>query len=278
MSSNFNFKWRRIGHYDGQAILSEGEVIYELGNYLGGGASGSVYQAFQPEWEGSEKAVAIKILNPLGYKNCAFGQLNQYPILEKGMRLNQDQSNGKLPMHSSNVWWLIHPATKQIFSAFEDPQRQFRLRELPLTKCVEIWGLNPLGIEKLQELEIEKLNINKVCVVGEKEYNLPLISPKYLKFLKSRQQICREMSNMMQIGEHPNIIGLKEVLELIQDNKTTLFLVLDLINGGELFDRIKCGCQNNTEEFARRYFKQLLSGIDFCHKKGMFFFLVSKKI
>jgi 5'-AMP-activated protein kinase catalytic alpha subunit len=74
---------------------------------------------------------------------------------------------------------------------------------------------------------------------------------------------------MVRIGEHPNIIELMEVLELIQDTKTTLFLVLELVNGGELFDRMKAGCvTGNTEPFARRYFNQLMSGIEYCHKKG----------
>jgi serine/threonine protein kinase len=66
---------------------------------------------------------------------------------------------------------------------------------------------------------------------------------------------------MLLIGEHPNIIGLHEVLELIQDTKTTLFLVLELATGGMLFDRIKFNSICSTEEFARRYFTQLLSVI-----------------
>lgn len=265
------FKWRQINNYDGQSVFANGEIVYELGNYLGGGASGSVYQAFEPEMQGGDKSVAIKILNPLGFKNSIFGQMNQYTVVVKGKPLSADQMQTKQPqpMVSENVWWLLHPTTKQIFAAFEDPHRM-RLRELPLTRCVEVWGLNPLRIDQVSEAEAEKLNLNaKTVVVGEKEFKVPLVSPKYLKFLKSRQQVCREMSNMVQIGDHPNIIALKEVLELIQDTKTTLFLVLDLVNGGELFDRIKLGHQKNAEDFARRYFKQLLSGIDYCHKRGI---------
>lgn len=266
---NHLFKWRQVHNYDGQSIFAGGDIVYELGNYLGGGASGSVYQAFEPEVQGlPEKSVAIKILNPLGFKNSIFGQMHQYTVIVKGKPLLPEQAQGKGPMREENVWWLLHPTTKQIFAAFEDPHRM-RLRELPLTRCVEVWGLNPLGIDQLTEAEVEKLNMGKVVMIGEKEFKVPIVSQKYLKFLKSRQQVCREMSNMVQIGEHPNIIALKEVLELIQDTKTTLFLVLELINGGELFDRIKSGQQKNPEEFARRYFRQLLSGIDFCHKKGI---------
>lgn len=262
------FKCRQVDKYDGTNIFTAGKVVYELGNYLGGGASGSVYQATDPQWNGTERSVAIKILNPLGYKNIFFGQISQCPIAIKGQPLSSEQILGKIPMQTENIWWLLHPNTKQVFAAFEDPHRR-QLRELPLTKCVEIWGMNPLNVEQASEAELNKVNFsNVVATISGKEYRIPLVSHKYLKFLKNRQQVCREMSNMVQIGEHPNIIDLLEVLELIQDSKTTLFLVLELINGGELFDRMKGGYNKNTEEFARRYFNQLLSGIDYCHKRG----------
>jgi serine/threonine protein kinase len=262
------FKCRQIDKYDGQCIFSGGKVVYELGNYLGGGASGSVYQGYDPAWQNNDKAVAIKILNPLGYKNLIFGNINQCVVALKGLPLNSEQSHGKAPMNAQNAWWLIHPQSKILFAAFEDPHRM-SLRELPLTRCVEIWGMNPIGIESLTEGEAEKINYNGTTVIVDgKEYRIPIVSPKYLKFIKSRQVVCREMSNMVQIGEHPNIIDLLEVLELIQDSKTTLFLVLELINGGELFDRMKAELHTNTEEFARKYFIQLLSGIEYCHKRG----------
>ena len=60
-------------------------------------------------------------------------------------------------------------------------------------------------------------------------------------------------------------------LHLHEDSKAVLFLVLEYVNGGELFDRMKRtggGPGIASEEFARRYFCQLLSGIDYCHGKG----------
>ena len=52
----------------------------------------------------------------------------------KGIPLSQEQILGKVSMNSDNVWWLLHPTTKQIFAAYEDPHR-LQLRELPLPKC-----------------------------------------------------------------------------------------------------------------------------------------------
>lgn len=303
------FSCRKIDKYDGQNIFQANKIVYELGNYLGGGASGSVYQAVEVA---TERSVAVKILNPLGYKNTIVGQINKCAVAVKGQPLSAEQMHGKRAMQSENVWWLMHPQTKVLFAAYEDPHRM-QLRELPLPRCVEIWGLNPLGIDDhdhnqpRDDAYIDKLNlaIGTLSLTHDGQtVTIPKVSPKYLNFLRSRQSVCREMNNMLQIGGHPNVIDLLEVLELVQDTKTTLFLVLELVNGGELFERMKAGLGNNvysnknhsevhtnslgrnvespsvnvgrnTEALARMYFNQLLSGLDYCHKKGTLYFNIS---
>eukprot|EP01035_Chromulina_nebulosa_P017030 gene17030-22538_t len=44
---------------------------------------------------------------------------------------------------------------------------------------------------------------------------------------------------MKKISNHVNVIRLEGVLELAQESKCTIFLIMELANGGELFDRIK---------------------------------------
>jgi serine/threonine protein kinase len=72
-------------------------------------------------------------------------------------------------------------------------------------------------------------------------------------------QIKKEISLMKRI-EHRNVVRLIEVLA----SKTKVFIVLELVTGGELFDVIKA--HGKLEEtVARRYFRQLIEGVQHGH-------------
>ena len=75
------------------------------------------------------------------------------------------------------------------------------------------------------------------------------------------EQIKKEIA-IMKTLRHPNIIQLKEVLA----SATTIYLVLELVEGGELFNVIVE--QGKLEEDgvggAREYFRQLVSGLAYC--------------
>lgn len=76
-------------------------------------------------------------------------------------------------------------------------------------------------------------------------------------------QIKKEISIMKQL-EHPNVVKLKEVLA----SRSKIFIVLELVTGGELFDLIvKSGRLSEAE--AQCYFRQLVEGVDYCHSKGV---------
>ncbi|KAK8455868.1 hypothetical protein SEVIR_4G231900v4 [Setaria viridis] len=77
-------------------------------------------------------------------------------------------------------------------------------------------------------------------------------------------QIKREIS-IMKIVRHPNIVRLNEVLA----GKTKIYIILELITGGELFDRIAHHGKLRENE-AGKYFQQLIDAIDYCHSKGVY--------
>ncbi len=51
-------------------------------------------------------------------------------------------------------------------------------------------------------------------------------------------------------------------------SNSKIFLVCELITGGELFDKI-VEKQRFTENEARFYFKQIIEGVDYCHSQGV---------
>eukprot|EP00636_Phaeomonas_parva_P006189 CAMPEP_0118868486 /NCGR_PEP_ID=MMETSP1163-20130328/11954_1 /TAXON_ID=124430 /ORGANISM="Phaeomonas parva, Strain CCMP2877" /LENGTH=470 /DNA_ID=CAMNT_0006803169 /DNA_START=125 /DNA_END=1537 /DNA_ORIENTATION=- len=76
-------------------------------------------------------------------------------------------------------------------------------------------------------------------------------------------QIKREISIMKMI-RHPHVVQLHEVLA----SRTRIFIVLELITGGELFDRI-VERQRFDDDTARYYFRQLAEGVHYCHTRGV---------
>ncbi|CAA6663156.1 unnamed protein product [Spirodela intermedia] len=74
----------------------------------------------------------------------------------------------------------------------------------------------------------------------------------------------REISTMKLI-KHPNVVNIYEVM----GRKTKVYIVLEFVDGGELFDKIaKLG--RLKEDEARRYFQQLINAVDYCHSRGVY--------
>ncbi|KAG2314331.1 hypothetical protein Bca52824_017453 [Brassica carinata] len=77
-------------------------------------------------------------------------------------------------------------------------------------------------------------------------------------------QIKREIRTL-KVLKHPNIVRLHEVLA----SKTKIYMVLECVTGGDLFDRI-VSKGKLSETNGRKMFQQLIDGISFCHNKGIF--------
>nr|URM60730.1 YABBY family protein [Gymnema sylvestre] len=81
---------------------------------------------------------------------------------------------------------------------------------------------------------------------------------------KMVDQIKREIS-IMKIVRHPHIVRLHEVLA----SSTKIFIVLEFVTGGELFDKI-VNRRRLPENEARKYFQQLIDAVAHCHSRGVY--------
>ncbi|KAJ3445319.1 protein kinase [Anaeramoeba flamelloides] len=93
-----------------------------------------------------------------------------------------------------------------------------------------------------------------------KPYAIKIISKqKILNQKNSRDRVKKEIA-VQKILKHPNILRLFEVYE----SENNLFLVLEYISGGELFDYIVDQKKIEQEE-ALKFFKQIIYGVEYIH-------------
>nr|KYP56820.1 CBL-interacting serine/threonine-protein kinase 3 [Cajanus cajan] len=86
---------------------------------------------------------------------------------------------------------------------------------------------------------------------------------KVLKYMMA-EQIQREIATMKLI-KHPNVVQLYEVM----GSKTKIYIILEFVTGGELFDKILNNGRMSEKE-GRRYFQQLINAVDYCHSRGVY--------
>jgi len=89
-----------------------------------------------------------------------------------------------------------------------------------------------------------------------KQAAIKILKPKTLR---EQKEILREIDALHKL-KHPNIIRLEKV---IRENGYTC-LILELGKGGELFDYVMQAGKLDEDE-ARMLFRQILSGVQYCH-------------
>ncbi|XP_010523987.1 PREDICTED: calcium-dependent protein kinase 32 [Tarenaya hassleriana] len=90
------------------------------------------------------------------------------------------------------------------------------------------------------------------------------ILKKKLRTAVDIEDVRREVEIMRQLPQHPNIVSLKEAYE--DDN--AVHLVMELCEGGELFDRIVAR-GHYTERAAAAVTKTIVEVVQMCHKHGV---------
>ena len=66
----------------------------------------------------------------------------------------------------------------------------------------------------------------------------------------------------MKLVQHSHVVRLYEVI----DTQTKLYLVLEYADGGDMYDYIMRHEGGLQEEQAKRYFRQIVQAIQYCHK------------
>jgi len=78
-----------------------------------------------------------------------------------------------------------------------------------------------------------------------------------------RAKVQREIV-VMKLLNHPNVMRLYDVYETSKN----LFLISELVEGGELFDYIVKRRTISHEE-SRRIFREIMAGVDYLHSHGV---------
>jgi len=89
---------------------------------------------------------------------------------------------------------------------------------------------------------------------------IKILNRQNLKSMDVVGKLKREIQNL-KLFRHPHIIKLYQVI----CTPTDIFMVMEYVPGGELFDYIvKHGKLQERE--ARKFFQQIISGVDYCHR------------
>lgn len=95
-------------------------------------------------------------------------------------------------------------------------------------------------------------------------YAVKILDRKRILALKIDDQIKREIGTL-KLLKHPNVVRLHEV----SASKTKIYMVLEYVNGGELFDKIASKGRVSERE-GRRLFQQLIDAVSYCHSRGVY--------
>nr|XP_021532706.1 serine/threonine-protein kinase BRSK2 [Aotus nancymaae] len=117
-----------------------------------------------------------------------------------------------------------------------------------------LWPSGERGRVGLVKLGVHCVTCQKVAI---KIVNREKLSESVL------MKVEREIA-ILKLIEHPHVLKLHDVYE----NKKYLYLVLEHVSGGELFDYlVKKG--RLTPKEARKFFRQIISALDFCHSHSI---------
>jgi 5'-AMP-activated protein kinase catalytic alpha subunit len=103
-----------------------------------------------------------------------------------------------------------------------------------------------------------KVKLAEHVITGQK-VAIKIINKQKMHQMNMHEKLSREI-NILKTMAHPHVIRMYELI----DSPTELFMVMEYVSGGELFDYIVHKVRLRESE-ARRIFQQIICGIEFCH-------------
>jgi len=103
-----------------------------------------------------------------------------------------------------------------------------------------------------------KVKLGVHTITGQK-VAVKILNKLKIKHLEMAEKVKREI-NILKLCTHPHIIRLYEVV----DTPTDIFVIMEYVPEGELFDYIVSRGRLPADE-ARQFFQQIVSGIEYCH-------------
>lgn len=103
-----------------------------------------------------------------------------------------------------------------------------------------------------------KVKLAHHVITGQK-VAVKILNKGKIKHMDMAEKVRREI-NILKMCTHPHIIRLYEVI----DTPTDIFVIMEFVSGGELFDYIVSRGRLQPDE-ARHFFHQIISGIEYCH-------------
>eukprot|EP01137_Pigoraptor_chileana_P009398 Opistho-2@57573 len=107
-----------------------------------------------------------------------------------------------------------------------------------------------------------KVKLGQHTRTGQK-VALKILEKANIKTAKALKRVHREIG-FLKLLCHPHIVGLLDVME----TPDRIILVMEYASGGELFDYIVARRYLKEPE-ARRFFRQLLSAVEYCHRNSV---------
>ena len=102
-------------------------------------------------------------------------------------------------------------------------------------------------------------------ITTKKKYAMKILDKEKITKENLEEDVLSEVRSM-KIVNHPFIVRLIEVLK----TNRKILLLMDYMDGGDLFDAIKAEKTNYmNEDKARRYFQQIISAVNYLHNKNI---------